>query len=132
MTTKTRLNVSLFSMLVLVCLFRRRWFGTKFAVPDFAAGISDVATGPQGHCAGKDHQNHKWCRRLWPFYRRCDCDRAQDRQRVKDPDEILGAILMCIEPAFSIFISHRQNAIVCLLAKFINWPCGERTDEYQH
>src|SRR5881275_804333 len=105
--------------------FGRRWFVAKFAVPGFAASISDVATSSQGYCSEKDDQDHKWCRRLWPFYRRSDCDRTQGRERVKDPDQILGAILMFIEPALSIFIGHRQHAIVCLLAEFIHWPCGE-------
>ena len=31
--------------------FGRRWFIAKFTVSNFAAGISDIATGPQGACA---------------------------------------------------------------------------------
>src|SRR5689334_12859742 len=101
-------------------------------MPDFAAGVRNVTTGSQGCCGEKNYGNGEWCRRLWPFYRHCDSDGAQHRKRVKDPDEILRAVLMFFQPAFSIFIGHRQNAIVPLLAKFIDWPCGERADEYQH
>src|SRR6266404_2883390 len=115
----------------LVCLLRRRWFVAKFAVPNFTAGVGNVAAGSQGPHAEKNDRDDQCCRRFRPFYWHCDRDSTQDRERVKDPNEILRAISMFIEPAFSIFIRHRQDAIVSLLAKFINWPCGERADEYQ-
>src|SRR5215469_7398326 len=110
-----------------------RWSGfvAKFAMPDFATGIRNVPAGSQRRCGEKDHGDDQRCGRPWPFYRRDDGDSSQGRERVKDPDEILRAVLMFIEPAFPIFISHRQNAIVSLLAKLINWPCGQRADEYQ-
>src|SRR5437773_9206166 len=113
----------------LVGPLRRRWSVAKFAVANFAAGVSNVAAGSQGPHAEKNDRDDEWCRRLWPFYRCCDCDGTQSGKRIEDPDEILRAISMFIEPASSIFIGHRQNAIVSLLAEFIYWPRGERADE---
>jgi len=40
----------------------RRWFIAKFAVSNFATGIGDVATGPQGDCAEQNYSDHEWRR----------------------------------------------------------------------
>ena len=48
--------------LVVFGSFWRRWSIAKFAVPNFATGISNVATAAQGGCPEQNYHNHEWRR----------------------------------------------------------------------
>src|SRR6266550_3144235 len=90
-TALTLQQLSLVDLIVLVfCTFRRWWFVSEFAVPNFAASVSDVATGSQSRDAKQNH-----------------CHRAQEGKRVEKIDEILPTIFVRIEPGFPILIGHR-------------------------
>jgi hypothetical protein len=47
-------------MFVLFCLYRRRWFISKFAMPNSAPGIGDITAAPQGQRAKQDHCDDEW------------------------------------------------------------------------
>src|SRR6266567_7052749 len=101
-------RLSLVDLIVLVfCLFRRWWFVSEFAVPNFAASVSDVATGPQSRDAKQNHRDRERHGRFRPFHRQCDCHRAQEGKRVEKINEILPTIFVLIEPGFPILIGHR-------------------------
>src|SRR5437773_12274592 len=110
----------------------RHWFVAKSAVPNSAAGVRDVPTGSQRHTAKQNHRDYERQGRSWPFHWRRDCNRTQSCKGVENPDEILGAIPVLIEPGVSIFIRHRQDAIIRLLAKFIDRPRRDGADEDEH
>src|SRR5213075_3037046 len=117
---------------LIVCVFGpfwRRWLISKFAVPNPAAGVGDVAAGSQSHSAEQNYRNDKWPGRFWPLYRGCDRNRTQNRERVENPDEILGAIPVLIEPGVPVIISHREDAVVSLLAKFVDRPSRDGTNQ---
>src|SRR4029077_7231837 len=111
--------------------FRRRRFVSKLAMANLTPGISNVTTGSQSRCAEQNHSDNQRRRRFWPFDRRCDCNCAQNRERVKHPDEVLAAFPVLIKPSAPIFIRHGENPIVPLLAEFIDRPRGPSTDKYE-
>src|SRR6266403_1036578 len=99
----------LFIVDLIVCLFGpfwRRRLISKFAVPNLAAGVRDIFAGSHSHSAEQNYRNNKWPGRFWPLYRGCDRNRTQNRERVENPDEILGTILMFRQPGLSIFVCH--------------------------
>src|SRR4029077_19716679 len=61
-----------------------RWrFGSKFPVPNFTAGVGDVAAHSENNCAEQNGGDDERGRSLGPFYRHSDRDRAQSRQGVE-------------------------------------------------
>src|SRR5439155_18146774 len=42
--------------------FRRRRFVAKFAVPNFAAGVSNIPAASQSACAEQNYREHEWHR----------------------------------------------------------------------
>src|SRR5437016_10737 len=125
-------RLSLVDLIVLVfCPFRWWRLVAEFAVPDLAAGIGDVAASSQGHSAQQNRRDGERHRRFWPFHRRCDRNRAQGRERIENVDEVLGTILMLVEPGLPIGVGYRQNAVISLLAEFVNRPRRSGTDEYE-
>ena len=54
-------------MFVLFCPYRRRWFISKFAMPNSAPGIGDITTTSQGQRAKQNHCDDEWCSRCRPF-----------------------------------------------------------------
>src|SRR5947207_13601343 len=104
---------------LIVCVFGpfwRRRLISKFPVSNPAAGVGDVAAGSQSHSAEQNYRNDKWPGRFWPLYRGCDRNRTQNRERVENPDEILGAMPVLIEAGLTALISNRENEVVRLLA----------------
>src|SRR6266853_6906735 len=129
-----RIETSQFPVMILMFVFWsfRRWrFASKFAMPNSAAGVSNVPASSQGHGTEHNHCDKQRRRRFWPFDRQYDRSRTQNCERIENPDEIFASILVFVQPAFPSLICHGEDAIVRLLAKFIDWPCGKRTDENQ-
>src|SRR5204863_2530837 len=89
---------------------RRRRFVSKFAMTDSSTRIGDVSPASQGHRAEQNDRDSERERRLGPFDWRSDSERAHSCERVENPDEILAALLVLIEPGSSRLVSHRQNA----------------------
>ena len=111
---------------------RRRRLGSKFAVADLAAGIGDVAARGQRARAGQHHNEDEWRGRFRPAQRGDDAGHAQSGERIENVNNPLGACFVFIEPGMTIVICHSQNAVVSLLAKFKDRPCGNRSHEYQN
>src|SRR6059058_2930099 len=92
-------------------LFRWRGLIAKFAMTNFAARLCNIR-------AHSDHDGTYDDRRG-----------AHESESVKKIDEVLGAILMLVEPGLPVSVGHRQNAIVGLLAEFVNRPGRDGADE---
>jgi hypothetical protein len=98
---------------------------------DPPTSVSDVSPASQCYHGQQNHRDSERRGRFWPFDWRSDSKRAQSCKNIENPDEILSAMLVFIKPGFSVFVSHRQNTIVTLLAKFINWPRRDRAKEHE-
>src|SRR2546430_4837508 len=118
------------SILILLRFYLRRRRGSKFAVADFAASICDVTAGGQPGCSEQNHRDRERDGRFRPAQRSDDRSGAQSGERIENVDNFLSTLLMVIEPSVTVVIGHSQNAIVSLLAKFEDRPCGNRSDEY--
>src|SRR4030095_277060 len=104
--TLQRLNASTILMPVFGS-FRRRRFGSKFAMAASPTSVGDVSPAPQGNRAEQNHRDSERRGRFWPFNWRSDSERAQSCEHIENPDEILAALFMLIEPGFSVLGSHR-------------------------
>src|SRR5712691_4214830 len=77
---------------------RRGRLVAKFAVANFAAGVSDVTANSQSDGAKQHHCDEKRRGRFWPFHRRGNCRRAQKGKSVEKINKIFRPVSMFIEP----------------------------------
>src|SRR4030095_8987135 len=123
-------NASTMLMLVFGS-FRRRRFVSKFAMTDSSASVRDVSPASQGHGAEQNHRNSQRHGRSGPFDWRGDGNCAQSDKHIENPDEILAALLVLIEPGLSILVRHGEHAVVSFLSEFVNGPRRRGADEHE-
>src|SRR5207248_11403974 len=110
-------------------LFRWRGLIAKFAMPNVAARLCNIRAHSNHEGTEHDRRERQRHGRFCPFQRYDDCRRAQERESVKKIDEVLGPILMLVEPGLPVSVGHRQTAIVGLLAEFVNRPGRDGADQ---
>src|SRR5215475_6832373 len=128
----TNASATLCDALFLLRFYRRRWFGAKFAVSDFAACVCDVAAGAQRDRSEQYDCNRERDARFRPAQRNDDGCRAQCCDHIKEVNQFLTAILVLVEPCMTIVIGHSQDTIVSFFAKLVDRPRGNRGDEYEN
>src|SRR4029450_5170384 len=111
--------------------FRPPRFVPKSAMTDSPASVSDVSPASQGHGAEQNHRNSQRRGRFWPFDWRGDGNCTQSDKHIENPDEILAAFFVLIEPGLSILVRHGEHAVVSLLSEFVNGPRRRGADEHK-
>src|SRR5436190_22631099 len=109
-------------MLVFGSLWRRR-FISKFAVANPSTCVRDVSLDSQDDRTEQNYRDGERHGRSGPFDWHSDSKRTQGCEGVENPNEILSAVHVFVEPRSPGLVSHRQNTVVTLLAEFVNRPC---------
>ena len=95
-------NGAVVELVLRLCPSRRWRYVAELAVTNPAAGVGDVSSGAQGYNAEQNHRDHQWPGGFRPFYRHRNGRGAQDCENVKQPNQILGAVFVFVEPGLPI------------------------------
>src|SRR5207244_11060104 len=117
-------SASALQSLALLAAETARAYAPKTAWALSTAGIADVKAGGQRGRSEQNHRKAEWHGNFRPAQRHDDPGHAQSGDRIENIDELLGARFVLIKPGMTVVISHRQNAVVSLLAKFEDRPGG--------
>src|SRR5437762_1317771 len=102
----------------------RRWSVSKLPVSNFSTGMRNVRARAERDDGQKQGREREWTCGLGPF-RRCEnCQRRNQRESVKNINQLVRATRVFLQPCLAVLVRHRLDAIFRCFAIMSDRPGG--------